>query len=157
MRGVIVDANELNFEKYDLDMDNALSWSPDNRKIERAIMDQGYDKNTTMNIHYIKEQYSELDFTSMGIIEIDKDMLTFPNLKILELSQNNIHTLTNLPMNLEECIITNNGLSRLDNRLLIPSLQYLNVSGNLLSEAHLSKIMFDYRPSSIYVSQSLKS
>ena len=31
VKGVIVEANELNHEKYDLDMDNALTWSLDNR------------------------------------------------------------------------------------------------------------------------------
>ena len=69
-------------------MDNAMTWSSDNKKIERAIMERGYDKNTTMNKYYIKDQYTELDLTAMGVTEIDADILTFPNLKALDLSQN---------------------------------------------------------------------
>ena len=67
-------------------MDNALAWSADNKKIERAIMERGYDKNTTMNRFFIKEQYSELDLTAIGVTEIDPDIMTFPNMKALDLS-----------------------------------------------------------------------
>lgn len=139
MHGVIVDANELNPEKYDLDMDSALSWSPDNKKIERAIMELGYDKNTTMNVYYIKDQYTELDLTGYGITEIDKEILAFPNIKVLELSQNKINRLTNLPLTLEECVVAQCGMEKIDHRLSLPSLLYLNVSGNLLDLIHLGR------------------
>lgn len=137
IQGVIVEANELNTEKYDLDMDNALTWSTDNRKIENKIMEVGYDRNTTMNIHFIKEQYTNLDFTSTGVCEIDRDLLTFPNLKSLELSQNGISRLTNLPLTLEECIVSQNRIEKIDSKLCIPALLYLNLSANLLNIAHL--------------------
>jgi Leucine-rich repeat (LRR) protein len=122
-------------------MDSALSWSHDNKKIERAIMEKGYDKNTTMNVYYIKEQYTELDFTGYGITDIDKDIMNFPNLKVLELSQNKISKLTNLPLTLEECIVAQCGMEKIDPRLSVPSLLYLNVSGNLLDVPHLGSLI----------------
>jgi len=122
-------------------MDSALSWSHDNKKVERAIMEKGYDKNTTMNVYYIKEQYTELDFTGYGITDIDKDIMNFPNLKVLELSQNKISKLTNLPLTLEECIVAQCGMEKIDPRLSVPSLLYLNVSGNHLDVPHLGNLI----------------
>ena len=122
-------------------MDNAMTWSSDNKKIERAIMERGYDKNTTMNRYYIKDQYTELDLTAMAVTEIDTDILTFPYLKALDLSQNQIQVLKNLPATLEECVIAQNGLCKLDTKLSLLSLQYLNVGGNLLNEHHLGKLL----------------
>ena len=139
IQGVVVEANELNHEKYDLDMDNALTWSTDNRKIELKIRELGYDRNTTMNIHFIKQQYTNLDFTSTGVSEIDKDLITFPNLKSLELSQNGIARLTNLPPTLEECILSQNCIEKIDSKLSVPAMLYLNLSANLLNSSHLGK------------------
>ena len=127
----------MNSEKYDLDMDNALTWSKDNKKIERAIMDRGYDKDTTMNVNYIRKQYTELDLTSCEIDQLDDGLLQFPNLTSLSVSQNNISILTNIPQSLEECIISQNILEFIDPNLSLPSLLYLNVSSNHLDSSHL--------------------
>lgn len=140
VKGVIVEANELNHEKYDLDMDNAITWSKDNKKIERAIMERGYDKDTTMNINFIRKQYSELDLTCCEITELDPGLLQFPNLTSLTASQNSITKLCNLPPSLEECILSQNQLEWIDPGLHLPSLTYLNVSSNHLDSSHLGNL-----------------
>lgn len=134
------DINERNNERIDLDMDNALKWSPENKKIERAIMELGYDKNTTMNVHYIKEQYSELDFTSMGVHDFDHDLKSFPNLKVLDLAQNKISFIAHLPETLQQLNLSQNRLSGIDRRLHLPGLLYLNVSSNGLGLDFLGKL-----------------
>lgn len=141
VQGVIVEANEFNEEKYDLDMVNALAWSSDNKKIEKKILELGYDKNTTMNIHFIKEQYTELDLAYMEVTEIDREILTFPAIRSLELSHNHISRLENLPPTIEELILSHNHIDKIDSRLFTPSLMYLNISDNLLSIDHLSKLI----------------
>lgn len=120
-------------------MDNALTWSKDNKKIERAIMERGYDKDTTMNIHFIKRQYSELDLTCCEVSEIDPGLLQFPNLTSLTVSQNSISKLKNLPPTLEECIVSQNHVNYVDGGMHLPNLTYLNVSSNLLDCTHLSR------------------
>lgn len=138
---MIVEANELNSEKYDLDMDNALTWSKDNKKIERTIMERGYDKDTTMNLNFIRKQYSELDLTCCDVTELDKGLLLFPNLTNLTISQNHISRLTNLPPTLEECIVSQNQLEFIDPAMSLPKLLYLNVSSNLLDCTHLGTLL----------------
>lgn len=135
-----MEANELNYEKYDLDMDNALTWSRDNKKVQLAIMERGYDKETTMNVNFIRKQYTELDFTSCDIACLDKDLLDFPNLTSLTASQNEIHTIENLPVTLEECILSQNMLEHISPNVFLPNLLYLNVSSNNLDSTHLSKL-----------------
>lgn len=137
MRGVIAEANELNHEKYELDMDSALAWSKDNKKIERAIMERGYDKDTTMNVGFIRKQYTELDLTCCEITELDPGLLQFPNLTSLTVSQNSISKLKNLPPTLEECIAAQNQLECIDAKMSLPNLCYLNVSSNHLDSSHL--------------------
>lgn len=137
MKGVIVEANELNHEKYDLDMDNALTWSKDNKKIERTIMERGYDKDTSMNTNFIKKQYTELDLSCCEITELDSGLLQFPNLISLTVSQNFISKLTNISPTLEECIISQNQLDYIDPKLNLSNLTYLNVSSNHLDCTHL--------------------
>lgn len=134
---VIVEANELNYEKYDLDMDNALTWSKDNKKLQLAIMDRGYDKETTMNVNFIRKQYTELDFTACEVAVLDKGLLDFPSLVSLTASQNDITTLENLPLTLEECILSQNLLDSISPNLFLPNLLYLNVSSNNLDSGHL--------------------
>lgn len=121
-------------------MDNALAWSKDNKKIERAIMDRGYDKDTTMNINFIKKQYTELDFTSCEITRIDEGLQELPNLTSLTLSQNDITLLENLPQTLEECILAENNLKDIRLNSPLPSMLYLNVSSNHLDINHLTII-----------------
>lgn len=121
-------------------MDNALSWSKDNRKIERAIMERGYDKDTTMNINFIRKQYTEIDLSCCEVTELDDGLLQFPNLISITASQNLISKLTNLPPNLEECIIAQNQLEYIDPKMNLPNLCYLNVSSNHLDCTHLGTL-----------------
>jgi Leucine-rich repeat (LRR) protein len=118
-------------------MDNALTWSKDNKKIERAIMERGYDKDTTMNVNFIRKQYTELDLTCCEVTELDPGLLQFPNLTSLVASQNSITRLKNLPPTLEECIVSQNQLSQIDASMHLPNLTYLNVSSNHLDCTHL--------------------
>lgn len=140
IKGVINEANELNSEKYEFDVDNAVQWSKDNLKMELLFMEVGYDKNTTMNRGYIRERYTELDFTSTGVTAIDKEILEFSNLKVLELAQNSIKQIKNIPAQLEELILSQNQISSIHHKLRCPSLLYLNVGFNQLNENHLSTI-----------------
>lgn len=140
IKGVVNEANELNSEKYEFDVDNAVQWSKDNYKMELLFMEVGYDKNTTMNRGYIRERYTELDFTSTGVTSIDKELLLFPNLKVLELSQNSIKQIKNIPQQLEELILSQNLISSIHSKMRCPSLLYLNVAFNELTENHLSNI-----------------
>lgn len=140
VNGVIVDANELNALKFDLDMDSAMTWSKDNKKIEREIMARGYDKNTTMNTYFILDQYTQLDFSAMEVTHIDVDMLRFANLKELHLSLNAIKRIENLPPNLEQLIARGCMVDTIDPKLHVDSLQYLNLASNRLDETQLSSL-----------------
>ena len=121
-------------------MNNALTWSPDNRKIEIAIMERGYDKNTTMNVNFIKEKYTELDLSALEITDIDAEITTFKNLKILHLSENKIPIISNLPANLEQLIIAHSAVERIDPKVSSNSLQYLNLSSNSINENVLGQV-----------------
>lgn len=152
VNGVIVDANELNALKFDLDMDSAMTWSRDNKKIEREIMARGYDKNTTMNTYFILEQYTHLDFSAMEISHIDVNMLRFNNLRELHLSLNAIKRIENLPPNLEQLIARGCMVDVIDPKLHVDSLQYLNLASNRLDETQLSRKLL-IQPKLVEVSQ----
>ena len=137
---MINEANELNSEKYEFDVDNAVQWSKDNLKMELLFMEVGYDKNTTMNRGFIRERYTELDLTSTGVTAMDRELRDFPNLRVLELAQNSIQQIKNIPGQLEELILSQNQISAIHSKLRCPSLLYLNVGFNQLRESHLSMI-----------------
>jgi hypothetical protein len=51
------------------------------------ILENGY-ADFICNKDHIREVFKELKFNKMHINNIDKELLTFPNLEILELNEN---------------------------------------------------------------------
>lgn len=126
------DANEDNAEKYDIDLENALAWSKENKEIYNLIMRVGYDRESTINRHYLKNFYSEIYFKNCEISKIDKNFKNFENLKHLDLTYNLLKSIENLPINLTELIISHNSLETISQGCFLPNLLYLKLSHNNL-------------------------
>ena len=137
IQGVVNEANEANSQKYDLDMDRALEWSLENKKIEELIFKRGYDRDTTINRFFIRKFYTELKFCDRGILTIDKKFSEFDNLKHLNLDSNQIKQLSHLPLSIRELIVSRNCVESVARHCFLPNLMFLKLSHNNITQKSL--------------------
>ena len=68
----------------------------------------GYDRNTTINKNFIKSFYSHLSFVKRKVTQLDKGLLELNNLRFLDASRNQILVLENIPITIEELVLSRN-------------------------------------------------
>ena len=90
---------ELTEEEIGIEIEKTKNWSSNNQQIYFEISENGFAE-FICNKEYLREVYTELLFPNQNIQSLDTELQKFINLKILNLNNNQILKLENLPTSL---------------------------------------------------------
>ncbi|EGR28501.1 leucine rich repeat protein [Ichthyophthirius multifiliis] len=131
---------ELRPDDLNIDLQKVKQWSEQTEQIYNQLLENGY-ADFICNKEYLREVFLDLKFNRQYINCMDKELLNLKNLKILELNQNLITTIENIPPQLLELHLFQNHISQISIQMKpSKSLLFLGLGFNKLNDNQITNI-----------------